>query len=135
MCFSCSFCIYSESIDHSVSAFRYVENKLNGKGVRRVMKMNIIEWFCNVYWPQLSLYTWGQVDPCIIVTGRKNKLTLLPSESELNEVLLPRQHSQMGPSQAHPGPIWGPTLPNWGPTGAHMECCLGVWKYFGRNTK
>ena len=39
--------------------------------------------------------------------------------------LLPKQHSQMGPSQAHPGPIWGPTFPNWGPTGAHMECCLG----------
>ena len=37
----------------------------------------------------------------------------------------PKQHSQMGPSQAHPGPIWGPTLPNWGPTGAHMKCCLG----------
>ena len=36
-----------------------------------------------------------------------------------------KQHSQMGPSQAHPGPIWHPTLPNWGPTGAHMECCLG----------
>ena len=32
----------------------------------------------------------------------------------------------MGPSRAHPGPIWGPTLPNWGPTGAHMECCLGA---------
>ena len=40
----------------------------------------------------------------------------------------PKQHSQMGPSQAHPGPIWGPTLPNWGPTGAHMECCLGCVK-------
>ena len=39
---------------------------------------------------------------------------------------LPKQHSQMGPSQAHPGPIWGPTLPNWGPTGAHMERCLGT---------
>ena len=38
---------------------------------------------------------------------------------------IPKQHSQMGPSQAHPGPIWGPTLPNWGPTGAQMECCLG----------
>ena len=37
----------------------------------------------------------------------------------------PKQHSQMGPSRAHPGPIWGPTLPNRGPTGAHMECCLG----------
>ena len=39
---------------------------------------------------------------------------------------IPKQHSQMGPSQAHLGPIWGPTLPNWGPTGAHMECCLGT---------
>ena len=38
---------------------------------------------------------------------------------------IPKQHSQMGPSRAHPGPIWGPTLPNWGPTGAHMKCCLG----------
>ena len=38
---------------------------------------------------------------------------------------LPKQHSQIGPSQAHPGPIRGPTLPNWGPTGAHVECCLG----------
>ena len=41
------------------------------------------------------------------------------------QAILPKQHSQMGPSQAHPGPIWGPTLPNWGPTGAHIECCLG----------
>ena len=41
-------------------------------------------------------------------------------------VCVPKQHSQMGPSQAHPGPIWGPTLPNWGPTGAHMEFCLGA---------
>ena len=43
----------------------------------------------------------------------------------IKKMLSPKQHSQMGPSQAHPGPIWGPTLPNWGPTGAHMECCLG----------
>ena len=41
---------------------------------------------------------------------------------------VPKQHSQMGPSQAHPEPIWGPTLPNWGPTGTHMECCLGKRK-------
>ena len=38
----------------------------------------------------------------------------------------PKQHSQMGPSQAQPGPNRGPTLPNWGPTGAHLECCLGL---------
>ena len=44
----------------------------------------------------------------------------------VNPYSIPKQHSQMGPSQAHPGPIWGPTLPNWGPTGAHMECCLGI---------
>ena len=24
------------------------------------------------------------------------------------------------------GPNWGPPWPNHGPTGAHMECCLGL---------
>ena len=29
------------------------------------------------------------------------------------------------PKWAPVGPNRGPTVPNWGPTGAHMECCLG----------
>ena len=39
---------------------------------------------------------------------------------ELVTSAIHKQRSQMGPSQAHPGPIWGPTLPSWGPTGAQL---------------
>ena len=71
-----------------------------------------------------GLRTYGRYTLWSKLTGNRRNMFIIISIFWL--IQLPKQHSQMGPSQAHPGPIWGPTLPNWGPTGAHMECCLGL---------
>ena len=73
--------------------------------------------------------------PAGTISRSNLSLSLYPIPICRSNLSLPKQHSQTGPSQAHPGPIWGPTLPNWGPTGAHMKCCLGRSLSYTYNAK